>query len=56
MDTLYSWNAKRSGSTMSVTHSCGKISGIDIIQPEGGQIIATATDGRKYILAVVKSL
>ena len=52
MDTLYSWNAKRAGGRITITHSCGKIAGIDLIQPENGKVIATHADGRKFALHV----
>lgn len=61
MDTLYSWNAKRAGGRITVTHSCGKIAGIDTIQPEPVDlkhkaiftgVVATGADGRKYHLYV----
>lgn len=52
MDILYSWNAKRAGGRITVTHSCGKIAGIDTIQPESGRVVATGADGRKFELHV----
>lgn len=51
MDTLYSWNARRAGGRITVTHSCGKIVGVDLIQPEGGKIVATRHDGIKFELS-----
>lgn len=52
MERLYSWNAKRAGGRITVTHSCGKIANVDTIQPESGKIIATVADGRKFELFV----
>ncbi len=52
MDKLYSWNVKRAGAAMTVTHSCGKITNVDMIQPENGEIVATCKDGRKFALHV----
>jgi hypothetical protein len=52
MDTLYSWNARRAGGRITVTHSCGKIAGIDTIQPEAGRVIATRHDGQQFELHV----
>lgn len=52
MDTLYSWNAKRAGGRITITHSCGKVPHIDTIQPEAGGVVATGSDGRKYLLHV----
>jgi hypothetical protein len=55
MDKLYSWNAKRAGGRITVTHSCGKIAGIDTIQPENGRVVATHADGRKFDLHISDS-
>jgi hypothetical protein len=52
MDKLYSWSAKRAGGRITVTHSCGKIAGIDRIEPEFGRVIAVDKDGRSYELHV----
>ncbi len=52
MPILYSWNAKRAGGRITIYHSCGKTAHVDTIQPEGGKIVATASDGRKYELHV----
>jgi hypothetical protein len=52
MDTLYSWNARRAGGRITVAHSCGKIVGVDTIQPENGKVVATDKDGRQYALHV----
>lgn len=41
MDTLYSWSAKRSGASITVTHSCGQLTGIESITIHGNEIIAT---------------
>lgn len=52
MDKLYSWTAKRAGGRITVTHSCGKIAGIDTIQPKNGKVVATDKDGREFELHV----
>jgi hypothetical protein len=52
MDKLYSWNARRAGGRITVTHSCGKIVGVDTIQTENGRVIATDKNGRRYDLHV----
>jgi hypothetical protein len=52
MVTLFNWNAKRAGGRITITHSSGKITGINTIQPENGKVIAYAVDGRKYQLHV----
>lgn len=52
MDTLYSWNARRAGGRITVTHSCGKIVGVDRIEPVEGKVVATDKDGRQYALHV----
>ena len=52
MDTLYSWNARRAGGRITITHSCGKIAGIDTIQPENGRVVATRHDGKQFQLHV----
>lgn len=56
MDKLYSWSARRAGGRITVTHSCGKIVGVDTIQPENGVVVATKHDGSKYELANPKPL
>ena len=51
METLYSWSARRAGAKMTLTHSCGKIPGVDRIGPnENGQIVALKGE-QGYILA-----
>lgn len=52
MDTLYSWEIRRSGGAMSITHSCGKITGIALVNSVGGNIVAVDGTGRKYRLHV----
>lgn len=52
MDKLYSWDARRAGGRITITHSCGKIAGIDSIKPENGKVIATHHDGRRFELHV----
>ena len=51
MDTLYSWNAKRAGAGITITHSCGKITGIQEIAVRAGQVLAI-TPKRTFILHV----
>ncbi len=41
MDMLYSWTAQRSGASITLTHSCGRLTGIESIAVHGGEIIAT---------------
>ena len=42
METLYSWSLRRSGASMTVSHSCGKLSGITSVEPDDdGLVIAT---------------
>lgn len=50
--TLYSWSAKRAGASITIDHSCGKITNIKLIEPEMGTLIATGADGRKFVLHV----
>ncbi|MEO5867245.1 MAG: hypothetical protein ABIS14_12795 [Sphingomonas sp.] len=52
MDKLYSWKVRRSGSGISVAHSCGKITGIAEIAIEDGCVIARAGDGRRFELVI----
>jgi hypothetical protein len=54
MDTLYSWSAKRAGGRITVTHSCGKITGVDTITSNDGKVIATDRDGRQFELHVTQ--
>lgn len=59
IDKLYSWTVRRSGAGLTVSHSCGKISGIVTIEPqqtEAGKpasrrIVATSSTGRQFELA-----
>jgi hypothetical protein len=51
MDKLYSWKARRAGGRITVTHSCGKVANVDVIEPRGGVIVATVADGREFELA-----
>lgn len=48
--TLYSWVAKRAGGSITVVHSCGKITGITEIKLSGRAIVAYAADGKQYQL------
>lgn len=52
MDTLYSWEARRAGGRITITHSCGKVVGVDTIQPMNGKVIATDKNARQYVLHV----
>ena len=52
MDKLYSWTAKRAGCSITVAHSCGKISGIAEIKPVGPRLVAEHNDGRRFELFV----
>lgn len=57
MTKLYSWEAKRAGGAITISHSCGKIVGVDFItttQDENGKnkkVVAIHKDGRSYELA-----
>jgi hypothetical protein len=52
MPTLYSWEARRAGSSITISHSCGKIVGVMSIKPDTGHLIATRRDGNKFRLHV----
>lgn len=52
MNKLYNWTAARAGSAITVTHSCGKITGIVTISVQDGAVIAISGDGRQFELAV----
>lgn len=49
---LYSWNARRAGGRITIEHSCGKVVGVDRIEPAGGKVIATDKNARQYELHV----
>lgn len=51
MERLYSWRARRAGGRITVTHSCGKIANVDVIEPRDGKIVAVVADGREFELA-----
>lgn len=51
MEKLYSWRARRAGGRITVTHSCGKIPNVDVIEPRGETIVAVVADGREFELA-----
>ena len=62
MDKLYSWTAKRAGAGITITHSCGRITGVASIAPENicerfdplildrRSLVATHNNGTKYEL------
>lgn len=50
MDKLYSWRIKRSGAAMTIEHSCGRITGVLLIEPMDGNIVAS-TKTRSFILS-----
>lgn len=52
MDTLYSWNARRAGGRITITHSCGKIVGVDRIESIGNNVVATDKNGCQYKLHI----
>ena len=52
---LYSWAARRSGSAISIEHSCGKITGIREIVPHDDMIVAVNKDGDWYELSPATS-
>ena len=45
MDTLYSWSARRSGGRITIMHSCGRVSNIDVIEPRDGRLVAVQASG-----------
>lgn len=49
MDKLYSWEIKRAGAGMTITHSCGKITNVDSISCVDGEVIA-AKGSRRFKL------
>lgn len=49
---LYSWTAVRSGTGISITHSCGKVVGITGIGAIDGRVLASKADGSTYELYV----
>lgn len=51
MQQVYNWSALRSGSAITIDHSTGKLTGISVIQCEGGLLVATRNDGEKFQLA-----
>lgn len=58
MEKLYSWRARRAGGRITVTHSCGKVPNVDVIEPRPGAIagasaiiVAVVADGREFELA-----
>lgn len=55
MQRLYSWQIARSGAAMTITHSCGKLSGFVGVEydPRVHKIIATHKDGRAFELGGV---
>lgn len=57
METVYSWVVIRSGATMTITHSCGKLTGIVTVEPQWvddgtgtRSIVATRADDKQFIL------
>lgn len=54
MDTLYSWKARRAGGRITIEHSCGKVVGVDSIEPDPtmGTPIALDKNGKQYKLHV----
>lgn len=56
MEILRKWKAKRAGAGITITHSTGRIAGIELVQVElrDGAIavvVATGKDGVRYELA-----
>lgn len=57
MPTLLKWYAKRAGGRITITHSTGKVAGIDKIEPRQidgvWQVVAISEDdGVTYILGI----
>lgn len=53
METLRNWSAKRAGASITITHSTGKITGVEKIEPSSGdRVIATDGNGKQYVLAL----
>lgn len=60
MDKLYNWSIARSGATMTITHSTGKISGIVNVSPaydgktRDGEnaVLALRNDGARFVLVL----
>lgn len=50
MDKLYSWKIKRSGAAMTIEHSCGRITGVLVVEPRSGKIVA-CTNTKTFVLA-----
>lgn len=64
MDTLYNWIAKRAGGKITIEHSCGKVVGVDRIEPrmiDGAWNIVAIVEGcniepmREFVLGVGSS-
>lgn len=49
---LYSWRARRAGGRITITHSCGKIVGVDSIYVSDGAVFAIDKGGVTYALIV----
>lgn len=56
MDKIYSWRSRRAGGRITITHSTGKIVGVDVIEPIDGKVVAIDKDGRSYELVVAKPI
>lgn len=52
MELVRDWTAKRAGGRITVTHSTGKIVGVDSIAVRSGKIVATDRTGKHYALDV----
>lgn len=53
MEKLYSWSVVRSGASMTLFHSCGKLTGCVRVEhdPKAKAVIATMNNGKRFILA-----
>lgn len=53
---ITNWKARRAGGRITVTGSAGggpvKIVGVDVIEPRGGQVIATDKNGENHTLVI----
>lgn len=52
MKTLYDWSARRAGAGITITHSTGKITGVDSVCVEDGIVVACKGDER-YALVIL---
>lgn len=51
METLYSWSLRRAGAKMTLTHSCGKITGVDTVAPNANGVVVARKGDQEWRLA-----